>query len=111
MIETNRKHSKWLLWIIAGATIASLVIFMGSGPVRNAGAGGVSTNLVRGEIYGEKVTVDRYVQMQKDVDLDYLFNAGQWPSQNPNITQDQLLGQIYLHMMMVQKAKIGRAHV
>ena len=38
MIGTIRKHSKWLWWIIAGLTIISFVVFMGSGPAgRNGG--------------------------------------------------------------------------
>ena len=32
MIGTIRKHSSWLWWIIAGLTIISFVVFMGSGP-------------------------------------------------------------------------------
>ena len=64
MIGTIRKHSKWLLWIIAGATIFSFVYFMGSGPARSGGGGyqSVNTNLVNGTIYGPEVLRDTTVR-------------------------------------------------
>lgn len=112
MIHTIRKHSKWLLWVIAGATIVSFVVFMGTGPARNNGyASGVNTNLVGGTIYGEKVTPELYDQMKKDVDFYFLFNYGTWPSKIPSVTQDELLRQIYVRMMLVEKARQMGIHV
>jgi hypothetical protein len=112
MIGTIRKHSKWLLWVIAAATIASFVLFMGSGPARNGGGGsGVNTNLVNGEIYGEKVTVDNYDRAAHDVDLYFLFNYGTWASHNPNLTQQRLQQEIYIRMMLLQKAKNVGIHI
>jgi hypothetical protein len=111
MIGTIRKHAKWLLWLIAGATIASLVIFMGSGPVRSGGGSEASTNIVSGEIYGHKVTPELYDQMSKEVDLYYLFNYGEWPGQDPSVTQDRLLQDTYVRMMLILKAKELGMHV
>ncbi len=115
MIATIRKHSKWLLWLIAGATIFSFVYFMGSGPNRmGAGGGGsqgVDTNTIGGSIYGVKVTQDMYDAMSHDEDLFSLFNYGNWPWKNPNLTPDMLKQQIYIRMMLVEKAKQLGIHV
>jgi parvulin-like peptidyl-prolyl isomerase len=113
MIGTIRKHSKWLLWVIAGLTIASFVLFMGAGPARfnNGGSSGVNTNLVGGKIYGETVTPDLYTKMDNDVKLYYLFGDGEWPDRIPGLTQDELLRNIYVRMMMVEKAKQLGIHV
>lgn len=107
MIGTIRKHSKWLLWIIAGATIFSFVFFMGTGPARNGGGGSgrVDTNIISGTIYGKKVTADMYARASHDVDLYFLFNYGEWATRNPNITKDRLAREIYVRMMLLQKAK------
>lgn len=111
MIETIRKHSKWLLWIIAAATIFSLVFYMGTGSVRSGNGGEVNTNEVGGEIYGQKVTVEMYDKMRKDVDFDFLFNYGQWPEENPQVTKDVLQQRIYVRMMLVEKARELGVHV
>ncbi|HSY42772.1 MAG TPA: SurA N-terminal domain-containing protein, partial [Candidatus Acidoferrum sp.] len=113
MIGTIRKHSKWLLWIIAGLTIFSFVYFMGSGPARNGGGGGpsVNTNLVNGTIYGEKVTQENYDRAQHDVDLYFLLNYGMWALHNPNLTQARLQQEIYVRLMLLQKAKNLGIHV
>lgn len=112
MIHTIRKHSKWLLYIVAFLVIFSFVFFMSIGPAGNRGNGGgsmVSTN-ASGEIYGQKITEDMYDTMKKDVYLDYLFNYGNWPEQNAE-TADQLRQRIYVRMMMIEKAKQLGIHV
>ena len=113
MIGTIRKHSKWLLWIIAGLTIFSFVYFMGVGPARNGGGGSssVNTNLISGTIYGEKVTPENYDRAQHDVDLYFLLNYGMWALHNPNLTQARLQQEIYVRMMLLQKAKNLGIHV
>lgn len=113
MIHTIRKHSKWLLWIIAGLTIFSFVFFMGTigtGPSRNAGGGGVNTNMIGGEIYGNKVSEDLYDRVKNDVDLDYLFSNGQWPYESAETAQ-RMQQSIYVRMMLVEKAKQLGVHV
>ncbi|HXC36867.1 MAG TPA: SurA N-terminal domain-containing protein [Candidatus Acidoferrales bacterium] len=111
MIHTIRKHAKWLLYVVAGLTITSFVIFMGAGPAGNRGNGGgyVSTN-ASGTIYGQPITQDMYDAMKKDVYLDYLFNYGQWPGADQQ-TAAQLQQRIYVRMMMIQKAKALGVHV
>jgi parvulin-like peptidyl-prolyl isomerase len=113
MIGTIRKHSKWLLWIIAGATIFSFVFFMSSGPARNGGGGysSVNTNIIGGKIYGETVTPEKYQRMKRDVDLYFLFNYGSWATHNPNLTEAKLQQEIYVRMMLLQKAQSVGVHV
>ncbi|HUE37507.1 MAG TPA: SurA N-terminal domain-containing protein [Candidatus Acidoferrum sp.] len=112
MIGTIRKHSKWLLWVIAGATIFSFLFFMSVGPARNGGGGGtasVNTNIVSGEIYGQKITQDMYDRAYRDVDLNFLFRYGQWASQYPN--KNAVMQEVYIQMMFLQKAKQVGIHV
>lgn len=108
MIGTIRKHSKWLMVPLFTIVIISFLYFMVSGPSRMGGSAGsttVDTNAISGEIYGHKVTPEMYTAMSHDVDLYFLFNYGEWPQNNPNVTKDMLLHQIYIRMMLVLKAK------
>jgi len=102
MIGTIRKHSSWLWWLIAGLTIISFVVFMGSGPGRNAhgGAGGTY-----GTIYGHELNAEEVGQARRDFDLFYLLNYGEWPEKNRNITEVQIEQQTYLNLLFAQKAK------
>jgi len=102
MIGTIRKHSAWLWWLIAGLTIISFVVFMGSGPGRNGhgGAGGTY-----GTIYGHELTAEEVGQAQRDFDLFFLINYGEWPDKSRNITQTQIDQQTYLNLMFMRKAK------
>jgi SurA N-terminal domain len=115
MIGTIRKHSKWLLWLIAGLTIFSFVYFMISGPTRMGGGSSgravVDTNLVSGRIYGQKVTMDDYERLRRDVNLYFLFNYGVWADQDPNVSPQALQQEIYIRLMMYLKAKALGIHV
>jgi peptidyl-prolyl cis-trans isomerase D len=113
MIGTIRKHSKWLLWIIAGATIFSMVYYIGFNPTRGGSSGyqSVNTNLVSGSIYGEKVTLENYTRAKRDVDLYFLLNYGSWALHNPNMSEARLQQEIYIRMMLLQKAKSLGIHV
>src|ERR1700722_1446254 len=113
MILTLRKHGKWLMVPLFSLVIISFLSFMIYGPGRGSGSGGtgLDTNTISGEIYGEKVTPEKYTSMRNDVRLDYLFRAGAWPESNPNITSDVMLRETYIHMMIVQKAKDIGIHV
>ncbi|HTV39689.1 MAG TPA: hypothetical protein VMF08_03880 [Candidatus Sulfotelmatobacter sp.] len=112
MIETIRKHSKWLLYIIAAATIFSMVFYMSSaGHSGNGAGGGVNTNLVSGEIYGQAVTEDMYERMEKGVDLDFFFHYGEFPEQNPQVTPEYKEQMTYIRMMEVEKAQQLGVHV
>jgi hypothetical protein len=103
MIGTIRKHSSWLWWLIAGLTIISFVMFMGSGPGRNRGGGGAGAGF--GTIYGHELTAEEVGQAQRDFYLFYLINYGEWPDKNRSITPDQIEQQTYLNVLLSQKAK------
>ena len=104
MIGTIRKHSSWLWWVIAGLTIISFVVFMGSGPARRAN-GGLNGGGNIGTIYGHEISAEEYTAAQRNFALHLLFNYGQWPDNNPNITKNVIEQQTYLQLLMNQKAK------
>lgn len=84
---------------------------MGVGPARNGGGSfAVNTNLVSGQIYGQPVTEAEYDRAAHDVDFLFLFRSGRLPQGNP-ATDKQLLQQIYLQIMFLQKAKQLDVHV
>ncbi len=104
MIGSIRKHSKWLWWVIAGLTIISFVVFMGSGPARNSrGRGGAGGTY--GMIYGHELTAEEVGQAQRDFYLYFLVNYGEWPDKARNINANQIEQQTYLNLMFAQKAK------
>ena len=107
MIATLRKHGKWILYLVAFATIFSMVYYIGYNPATR-GSGGraaVDTNVVNSTIYGRKLTQDEYDRIHRDVNLYFLFNAGMWADRDPNVTPDQLQQQIYARIMMYRKAQ------
>jgi hypothetical protein len=111
MILTIRKYSKWLTIPLFTIIIIVFIFFMSAGPTRNnAGStGAIDTNLVSGTIYGQKVTADEYYRADRDIDLDFLFNYGQWPDQQHD--KNAIMQEIYLQMMMLRKAKEVGVHV
>jgi hypothetical protein len=113
MIRTFRKVP-WLAVPIFALVIFAFVFFMGSGPARQGAGGGrgvVDTNKVWGTIYGKKVTMDDYERLRRDVNLYFLFNYGVWADRDPNVTQQSLQQEIYIRLMMYQKAKALGIHV
>src|SRR5258706_8296006 len=103
MIGTIRKHSKWLWWVIAGLTIVSFVIFMGSGPSRGGGGGSKPGDL--GSLYGHKISAQEFQDADHEFKLFYLFRSGQWPDRNPNLSDKDKHEQIYLRLMLLTKAQ------
>ena len=108
MIGTIRKHSKWLWWFIAGATVISFIYWGVSPTARNGGIGG---NGNYGIIYGHKITEQEYENAQREFYLFYWFNNGEWPNRNPNLKDQELQEQIYVRMMIDLKAADLGIHV
>src|SRR5271155_3004936 len=102
MIGTIRKHSKWLWVIIIAATIVSFVCFFN--PSQRMGSGGARSANDLGSINGIKVTPAAYAGMRNELYIYHLFNYGAWPDQDPNFPKEDLERQVYVWLMLVQKA-------
>jgi len=111
MIGTIRKHSKWLWWLIAGATIISF-IYWGSGTSRMSGDGQGGVRGDYGTIYGRKVTEQAHRNAQVEFMLFYWFRSGgEWPDHNPNFNNESLQREIYIRLMLMFKAEELGIHV
>ena len=109
MIGSIRKHSAWLWWIIAGLTIISFVFFMGQGGTRG---GGGSRNGGFGMIYGKPVTAEAFAAAQREFYIDYWRrNNGEFPDRNPNFNRTDMERDIYVRLMLMQKARDLGVHV
>jgi len=102
MIGTIRKHSKWLWWVIAALTVISFLYWGASVPTRNGG--GVVGSSGYGSLYGHKITQQDYINARNEFYLSYWFQNNEWPDHNPNIKDKDLEEQIYLNLMLMQKA-------
>jgi hypothetical protein len=101
MIGTIRKHSSWLWFIIITATIVSFVVFF-SPSQRMGGGGGGTADF--GTIYGKKITADDYAEAKREFYLFYFFHYGEWPDKSTSLTAADLDREIYVRMMLMQKA-------
>jgi parvulin-like peptidyl-prolyl isomerase len=109
MIGTIRKHSGWLWAIIIVATIISF-LFWGAGPAaRNGNGRGSSDNF--GSINGKKITPAAYEEARRDVYIRYFLRLHEWPDKNPNVSKDDIMREIYVHLLLVQKAAELGIHV
>jgi hypothetical protein len=104
MIGTIRKHSGWLWGVIITATVISF-IYWGAGPSRmGGGSGGRVASGDFGSIYGHKVTQQAFIDARNDFYLFYWFRSGEWPDKNPNFSEPDLDREIYIRLMLAQKA-------
>lgn len=101
MIGTIRKHSGWLWGIIIIATIISFV-FWGTGPAARNGGGGGGNDY--GTIYGHKLTLQDYVEGRNEYYIFYRLHYGEWPDKNPNLSKNDLEREIYVRLLLIQKA-------
>ncbi|HKW30607.1 MAG TPA: SurA N-terminal domain-containing protein [Verrucomicrobiae bacterium] len=108
MIGTIRKHSKWLWWFIAGLTIISF-IYWGAAPATRNSAGGRSGDL--GSIGGQKVTPDAYLGVKAEVYIEHWLNTHRWPDRDPNYSAADLQRDIYIRLMLIQKAEDLGIHI
>jgi len=108
MIGSIRKHSSWLWWVIAGLTIISFVVFMGSGPARNGGSRNASDV---GRIYGHQLTAQDFQKAQAEFYLYYWMRYGQWPDKSASFSREDTEREIYIRLLLGQKAKQLDIHV
>ena len=109
MIGTIRKHSSWLWIVIAGLTIVSFVVFMGSGPARNGGGGGAGGDF--GTIYGRPVTARDFQRAQAEFYLFYWLRNGLFPDKNPDLKREDTEREVYLRLLLAGKARQLDIHV
>jgi hypothetical protein len=111
MIGTIRKHSKWLWLVIATLTIISF-IYWGASPSRLGDNGRGRVRGDYGSIYGHKITEQAFFEARNNFFLLYWFRSGgEWPDRNPNFTEPVLQKEIYIRLMLIQKAADLGIHV
>ncbi len=65
-----------------------------------------------GTIYGKKITAEAYRNAQTEFFLSYWFRSnGEWPDKNPNFTDAVMAREIYIRVMLLQKASDLGIHV
>jgi len=102
MIGTIRKHSKWLWFIIITATIVSFVFYFSPSQRMGNGGGGGTEDF--GSIYRKKITRDAYLEARREFYIFYFFHYGEWPDKNTTLSAADIDRDIYVRMMLVQKA-------
>jgi hypothetical protein len=112
MIGTIRKHSGWLWGVIIIATVVSFV-YWGAGPSRlgSGGSGGRVASGDYGTIYGHKVTQEAFFNARNLFFISFWFRYGEWPDKNPNFTETDLGREVYVRLMLLQKAEDLGIHV
>ncbi len=110
MIGSIRKHSAWLWWIIAGLTIVSFVVFMGTGPGKNGG-GGSASGEGYGTIYGKEVTAETFALAQREFLIYYWLHNGDWPQKSASFKREDMSRETYVRLLLTRKAKDLGIHV
>lgn len=103
MFRFFRKH-RWLLYICLGIVAITFVFFMGQGGTRNRGAGTEDF----GTIYNHKISAGELLDARNDYNLFYWFHNHEWPG---NVSDKDAQEQIYLRLMLLQKAQDLGIHV
>src|ERR1035437_5206973 len=108
MIGTIRKHSGLLWWSIIPLTIISFVMSRASRPGHNGGcrsSGGYDT------IYGHEITAETFYAARNELYLSYWQQTGEWPDKSPSFSRDSLDQQVYVRLLLKQKANDLGIHV
>src|SRR5208283_2397100 len=97
--------------VIITATVISF-IYWGAGPSRmGGGSDGRAASGDFGSIYGHKVTQQAFVDARNNFYLFYWFRFGEWPNKNQNFPEADLDREIYIRLMLDQKADDLGIHV
>src|ERR1700761_2853034 len=107
MIGTIRKHSKWLWWAIASATIISFIWWNANPVSRNGNGSGGGY----GTVYGNTITAEDFQSAKKDFYLYYLQNYKQFPDHNTSITPKDIEREAYMRLLLSAKARQMGIHI
>jgi hypothetical protein len=106
MFRFFRKH-RWLLIIVMTVT-AGTFVYWGAAPASRGGGGrGGSYGL----IYGHEVTAEAYYAARNELYLSYWQQTGEWPDKSPSFNRDSLEQQVYVRLLLKQKANDLGIHV
>jgi hypothetical protein len=95
-----------------GITAITFVFFMGSGPNRSGSGGRSASGDNYGSIYGRRITAEAFRNAQTGFFLSYWFRSnGEWPDKNPNFSGSVLEREVYIRLMLSQKANDLGIHV
>jgi parvulin-like peptidyl-prolyl isomerase len=87
------------------AITAISFVYWGAAPSRmGGGSGGRVASGDFGSIYGHKITQQAFIDARNNFYLFYWFRAGEWPGKNPNFSEADLDREIYIRLMLAQKA-------
>jgi hypothetical protein len=108
MIGTIRKHSKALWWIIIFAIIITFV-YWGSSSSRLGGSGGPGSF---GRINGETITLNKFLDAQREVYLSYFFmSGGSWPDKGRTVAGFDVERETFYRLLLIQKQEEMGVHV
>jgi hypothetical protein len=75
-----------------------------------SGGGGASGNF--GTIYSHKITPQAFFDAKNEFYIYYWFSSGgEWPDRNPNFSEAELEREIYVRLMLMQKANDLGIHI
>lgn len=105
MIGSIRKHSAWLWWLIAIATIVAFVGWNINPGTRNGS--GRSGGL--GMLYGKPVTEDQVEAAKREFEIDFWLRNHEFPNQS--VSRAEMDQAIYQRLMIKAKAQELGIHV
>jgi len=104
-----RKHSKWLWWVIIFAIIITFVYWGTSGSSRSGGSSGSGSF---GRINGETITLNKFLDAQREVYLMYFFaSGGTWPEKGRTQAGFEVERETYYRLLLIQKQGEMGVHV
>ena len=94
------------------ALTAISFVFWGVNTSRLGNGNGAGGSDNYGMIYGHKITPQAFYDAKNEFDLLYWFRSGgEWPERNPNFSEIELEREIYIRLMLMQKANDLGIHI
>src|SRR5438445_9512831 len=84
MFAHIRRHQKWLLAVVVGATIISFVAFLDPSTGRRGGGRSIFSHGTGdyGSINGRAISLEEYDEVKREALLAYLLSTGRWPEED-----------------------------